>query len=95
MGSIFYLKRAETLLGVLKDSGQDFPWHYFKFEPTAAFDEVRPLFDRRETDYWDNQEEASQQIKALGLRLVDATDGTEIENSSLLFIKGHEARLRC
>jgi hypothetical protein len=43
----------------------------------------------------DNQEEASQQIKALGLRLVDATDGEEVKNSSLLYINGHEARLRC
>jgi hypothetical protein len=94
MGSIFYLKRAETLLGVLKDSGQDFPWHYFKFEPTAAFDEVRPLFDRRETDC-PSQKEASQQNEALGLRLVDATDGEEVKNSSLLYINGHEARLRC
>jgi len=94
MGSIYYLKKAETLLGVLIESGDDFPWHYFKFEPTAAFDEIRLLFDRRETDC-PSQKEASQQIKALGLRLVDATDGTEIENSSLLFIKGHEARLRC
>ncbi len=94
MGSIYYLKKAETLLGVLIVSGDDFPWHYFEFEPTAAFDEVRPLFDRRETDC-PSQEEASQQNEALGLRLVDATDGTEVKNSSLLFIKGHEARLRC
>lgn len=94
MGSILYLKRAKTLLGVLKLSGADFPWHYFKFEPTAAFDEVRPLFDRKETD-WDNHERASQQIEALGLRLVDATDGEEVKNSSLLYIQGHEARLRC
>ena len=44
-GLFFYLKRADTLLGVLELCGGDFPWHEDKFEPTAAFNEVRPLLE--------------------------------------------------
>jgi hypothetical protein len=40
-----YLKRGEQLLGVLISKTTDFPWVNCKFNPTAFFKEVQPLFD--------------------------------------------------
>jgi hypothetical protein len=89
---MFHLKKAETLLGVLEIYGGDFPWHDCNFEPTAAFDEFRPLFDGTTSqgdDKW------YQQIKALDLRLVKIINGEEINYFEFgLYIHGHEAKLR-
>jgi hypothetical protein len=89
---MFHLKKAEALLGVLEVYGGDFPWHYCKFEPTAAFDEFRPLFD---WTTWEECDELYQQIEALDLRLVGIINGEEINYSEFgLHIHGHEARVR-
>jgi len=89
---MFHLKKAETLLAVLEIYGGDFPWHDCKFEPTAAFDEFRSLFDgttSQGNDKW------YQQIKALDLRLVKIINGQEINYFEFgLYIHGHEAKLR-
>jgi hypothetical protein len=42
----FELRDGEVLVGVLRENGGDFPWIHCSFEPTAAFDEFRPLFER-------------------------------------------------
>lgn len=83
--SFFYLKRADTLLGVLELCGGDFPWHECKFEPTAAFNEVSPLIGYI----------SPEQSEALGLRLVRILNGEEINYFDFgLNIHGHEAKLQ-
>ncbi len=83
--SFFYLKRADTLLGVLELCGGDFPWHEGKFEPTAAFEEIRPLFKMMST----------QESEASGFRLVRIVNGEEINYFDFgLNIDGHKAQLR-
>ncbi len=83
--SFFYLKRGDTLLGVLELCGGSFPWHEFKFEPTAAFDEVRPLFEQMNFE----------KIEALGLHLVGILNGEEINYFDFgLNIHGHQAQVR-
>ncbi len=37
---------GETLLGVFIEESEDFPWLYGRFEPTQAFIQFKPLFDR-------------------------------------------------
>jgi len=90
--SFFYLKRADTLLGVLELCGGDFPWHECKFEPTAAFEEIRPLLEYITPliEYI-----SPKQSEALGLRLVRILNGEEINYFDFgLNIHGHEAKLR-
>jgi hypothetical protein len=83
--SFFYLKRADTLLGVLELCGGDFPWHECKFEPTAAFEEIRRV----------SKQMSPEQTEALGLRLVRILNGEEINYFDFgLNIHGHEAQLR-
>ena len=94
----FHLKRGEQLLGVLISKTTDFPWVSCDFNPTAAFEEVQPLFDEElkllEADLMDAWQSAYDRINALGLRLIDTTDETDI-GEFLLHIRGNEAWLRC
>ena len=77
----------------------DQPWFICSFSPTAAFEEVKPLFDRElellnagdsEEDAW---EEIMGQIDALKLRLTEAENGNNIEEF-LLHIQNDEAWFR-
>jgi hypothetical protein len=43
---VWGLWRGDELLGEIAVTGQDFPWLHGKFAATAAFAEVKPLFDR-------------------------------------------------
>lgn len=45
VGGVWRLVRGDVLLAELVVTGEDFPWLNAKVRPTAAFAEVRPLFD--------------------------------------------------
>jgi hypothetical protein len=99
MLTVIHLKQGETLLGLLRVQGSDFPWTQCTFEPTPAFEAVRPLFEHelrvlesRDMDAWS---EAYRAIVDLNLNLIDPHTGTEVgEGDFLLHINGNSARLR-
>jgi Pentapeptide repeats (8 copies) len=94
------LKRGELVLGTLHDCRPDYrphmPWFRARFAPTAAFEEVLPLFDeaarRRESRQLEEYIKTSEAINALGLRL-ESPDG-EILSPHLLDIEGGKVRFR-
>jgi hypothetical protein len=92
-----HLKLGEELLGVLRSTASDFPWVNCKFEPTASFVKVQPLFDEELTlldaDRMDEWQIAYDRISALGLQLMDTKDETDI-GEFLLHIRGNEAWFR-
>lgn len=85
---------GDELLGALTHTDDDFPWHNGTFEPTPEFEEVRPLFERElallNADRMDEWESAWESIAALGLRLVPARAGADIDEF-LLHIDGSQA----
>lgn len=98
MATEYQLRRGEDLLGRLNSYASDFPWVHCKFEPSASFAELRPLFDE-ELRLLDGEdivawEEAYEKIRALNLRLVAMNGGDEI-GDFLLHIDGDEAWFRC
>ena len=97
MATEYQLKRGNDLLGRLSAYTSDFPWVNCKFEPTASFTELRPLFDE-ELRLLDSEdivawEESYEKIRALNLRLVAMNGGDEI-GELLLHIDGDEAWFR-
>lgn len=91
------LRRGGVTLGILTLDDVDQPWFYCHFEPTEAFEEIKPLFDEElhlleadEMDAWDKVYEA---ILSLGLRLQSLDDNTAIEEF-LLHIDGNQAWFR-
>ena len=90
----YYLYRGEWLLGALTHTDDDFPWHNGTFEPAPEFEEVRPLFERElallNADRMDEWEAAWGAIASLGLRLVPASAGADIDEF-LLHIDGAQA----
>ena len=98
--TVLELRRGDVLLGTLHACGSDQPWLVCRFEATAAFEEVRPLFDEElrimdsmsdlDVDAW---ERAYGRIDNLGLRLVPA-DGGDAIDAFLLHIQGQRARFR-
>ncbi len=83
--------RGDQLLGTLSRVDGDMPWHHGTFEPTAAFESVRPLFDRErailDADRMDEWEIAWDEIAAPGLRL-EPVNGGEVIDEFLLHIDG-------
>jgi hypothetical protein len=92
-----HLKRGDELLGVLLSKATDFPWVSCAFEPTASFEEVRPLFDEElkllDADLMDAWQSANDCVNALGLQLIDTKDDKDI-GEFLLHIRGNEAWFR-
>jgi hypothetical protein len=90
----YLVYRGETQLGSLTRIEGDLPWHRGTFAPTAAFMEVRPLFDReRELLDADRIEEWGKvwdEIAAPGLRLMPL-DGREPITEFLLHIEDRQA----
>ena len=91
------LKRGEMVLGTLRPYDMDDPWLLCKFEPTAAFAEIAPLFLQElaviqdaDNTKWIN---AYSEIEQLGLRLVPVDNGEEI-SEFLLHIDDNEAWFR-
>jgi hypothetical protein len=91
------LYRGDQLLGTLTHTTSDMFWHDGTFDATAAFEQVRPMFDRErellEADRMDEWEGAWREIAALGLRLVTVAGRPEI-TEFLLHVDGSQARWR-
>ena len=97
MSPVLELRRGAALLGVLSYQNTDQPFFGYRFEPTALFSEVQPLFDEElrllnaeEMDAW---ELAYNKIDALGLTL-EPTDGGAAIREFILHIEGSEAWFR-
>ena len=85
--NLYYLKCEGVLLGLLKLDQFDFPWVYCHFQPTPAFEDVKPRFgeeiniagtDPKSWEAWyDNN------IKILDLHLIDAASDQEVKYSIL------------
>jgi putative SOS response-associated peptidase YedK len=90
----YRLYRGDRLLGTLNRTGADMPWHLGTFEPTPAFEEVRPLFERElallNADRMDEWMTAWGEVTALGLRLEPVPASTPIEEF-VLHIEGPSA----
>ncbi|MBI3244841.1 MAG: hypothetical protein HYZ49_21390 [Chloroflexi bacterium] len=91
------LKRKDSLLGRLEVYDLDFPWVMCLFVPTAAFEDVHPLFVEElrlmNIEDWDAWEGIYEQIEALGLCLVNTNSRNSIDKF-LLHIEGDKAWLR-
>lgn len=93
------LMQQDTLLGVLSIELRDQPLFGCQFEPTPAFDAIKPLFDEELSLVNQNRlsEEdwgaAYEKIDALGLTLV-SLDGREVLNDFLLHIEKNSAWFR-
>jgi hypothetical protein len=90
----FHLYRGEQLLGTLTYASSDMPWEHGTFEPTPAFEEFRPLFDRElallNADRMDEWEEAWSEIEELGLHLKRGPASKAIDEF-LLHVDGSNA----
>jgi hypothetical protein len=97
MVTALHLKRGDVLLGVLRPRDLDFPWVFCRFEPTKAFDEIRPLFVSElallEADRMEEWEAAYRQISGRGLRLVNQDDQSETSDF-LVHVDGETAWFR-
>jgi hypothetical protein len=75
------LTMGPTILARISNAIPEMPWWEADFAPTAAFDEVRPLFDTArallDSESWDKWETVWQAIRDRGVRL--AVDGSANE----------------
>ena len=89
-----HLYWEDRLLGTLTLTATDMFWHDGTFDPTSAFEEVRPLFDRErellEADRMEEWQVAWGKVAALGLRLVPTKGRSEI-TEFLLHVDGTRA----
>jgi len=92
-----FLKRGEELVGILRSCDTDFPWVNCTFEPTAAFDELQPLFEEElgllDSDKMEEWQGVYDRILALDLKLIDRKDLQDI-GDFLLHIRGNKAWFR-
>ncbi len=97
----FHLKQNERLLGLVHIIGiGEMFWYQVRFEPTASFDEVAPLFDKaiQALDYDgpddpDDFHEIWDEIIASGVVLVRDDDHTVID-CFILHLDGENSHLR-
>ena len=92
---ILELYRGDILLAVLSNIQlYDWPWYRCNFQPTPAFEQYKPLFDRElellEDKAW---ELAYEKIEELRLSLVDPSEG-KTTDLFLLHIEGQTASFR-
>lgn len=98
--TVYRLVRGETLLGTVTHHAtkDDFPWWGGVFEPTPAFDGVRPLFDDElrllNADQMDEWAIVLEQIERPGLRL-EPLDGSSPITELLIHIDGAKTWWRC
>jgi hypothetical protein len=94
----FTLDRQGSTLARITGTEPDMPWFEGRFEPTAAFENVRPLFERwgalldqpdLDVEGW---EDISHQVRLLGIRLVP-DDGSSIYDFAL-YVHGDRCRFR-
>ena len=97
--SILELYRGDILLAVLSNIQlYDYPWYSCDFQPTAAFEQYRPLFDHElellegdgATEEWDI---AYEKIEVLHLTLWYPNQ-TKMTQAFLLHIDGETARFK-
>ena len=96
MAVVYLLTRGAELLGTLRPDGADFPWVYCTFEPTAAFEEVRELFDEfaaADAEDFGAQDECFARIEALGLRL-ESEEDSRGPGEFFIVIRGDKASIR-
>jgi hypothetical protein len=96
------LVRGDALLGTIqvKPSEGEFPWYNGEFQPTAAFEHVRELFEHElellrantsnDSAQWDDWEAVHAELHEPGLRL-QAPDKSYQANEILIHIDGAEA----
>ncbi len=94
----FYLKLKERLLGTVHIIGLwDMFWFHVRFEPTEAFAEIAPLFERaiQALDYGGpgDVNEIWEEIAACGVVLERSDDNTVID-CFMLHLDGEKSRLR-
>jgi hypothetical protein len=96
MASEWLLKQGDVVLGNLQDCRPDPPWFRCHFTSTAAFEEIRPLFNEvqrlRKADRIEDCMKAYEAIDALRLRLESAHG--EIIHCLVLHIDGEKAWFR-
>jgi hypothetical protein len=87
----------DSLLGRLTLKEIDQPFLFCEFQPTEAFDEFKPLFDREvellETGDMETWDEAYNRINDLGLTLFNPDGEIDIKEF-LLHIQNNEAWFR-
>lgn len=97
MKSPVLLRQAETLLGTLVIEEGAMPWWYGRFEPTADFEPVRPVFDAWSRAVGAHDEAAMdpayRALKALDLTIAESGAGEPV-GRFLLYIDGDRFRLR-
>ena len=84
-------------LGSLTHQRSDRPFHYYHFEPTAAFAEVAPLFatELRSLNAGDADQWVRDYDRIEGLRLaLVSPDGSAQLNELVLHVSGDEAWFR-
>ena len=85
---IWELRHGDTLIGTFTVTDQDMFWFSATFEPTAAFQQYKPLFDEDSNLGSDDaaiekSNDLQQEINDLGLYLIRPRDG---ERSSLMIL---------
>lgn len=99
LSDVWYLLRNDVLLGSFTVIGRDQPWFHAEFEPFAAFEQFRPLFDEerrileQEPLNLRGWKIAYEPIRALGLRIERANSGARLDHV-LLRVQGHKAEFR-
>lgn len=93
----FQLRQKDILLGTLRSYDFDFPWINCKFEPTEAFQAVKPLFDEEvrliNDEDMENWETVYLRIDELNLKLINVENDNVIDDF-LLHIENDEAWFR-
>ena len=102
MPNTLSLVRGETVLGSIdvNPGAADFPWFSGVFHASAAFEEVRHLFDRElqllranstdDSAAWDEWEAVHAELHDPGVRLCSA-DSDYVAEEILIHINGAEA----
>ena len=91
------LRQGETVLGSIVIEALDMPWWQGRFEPTDAFDSVRPIFDELSrvvaTGDPDAMGLAFSNMRDLGL-VIDRDDQDGPIEKFILYIDERGVRLR-
>jgi hypothetical protein len=93
---VFELRHGEVIVGVLRETGGDFPWLHCSFEPTEAFAEYRPLFERLERSVEQSDMAVADDLFGIiqdQLQLVEVDD-PDLIGKFLLHIDGNSASFR-
>jgi hypothetical protein len=95
----YHLYRGPMLLGTLSDLQPDFPWLVGSFQPSAAYEADRPLFERSlellDAELYEEWDELWTRIAAPGLRIEPLDPGDKpIADFDLIHLQGDRFHLR-